>query len=76
MQRNSFFLTEIYNIKQYTNSCQDKSYKNLNKYETNLESYYKPSKKDNTLVFESKFESGNLCMAIKVLSAFIIDIRP
>ena len=31
-----------------------------------IDSYYKPTIEDNTLIFESRFESGNLALASKV----------
>jgi len=72
--RDSFFLTEIYNVKnliKHNNQTEEISLKlratdiNTNIRET-LEPYYKPLPNDNTLVFESRFESGNLCLAVKI----------
>lgn len=75
--RDSYFLTELYNVKtliKRTEETQGASTE-LGKSQTAqsstlaecMEPYYQPtSSGDCTLVFESRFESGNLCMAIKV----------
>ena len=45
----------------------DKKGPRLNRYYTKLKPYYKiKDTSDNTLVFESRFESGNLRKAVKV----------
>jgi hypothetical protein len=72
--RDSFFLTEMYNIKnliKHNNQTEDISLKlrttgNDTNIKEMLEPYYKPLPNDSTLVFESRFESGNLCLAAKV----------
>ena len=39
----------------------------LNRYYTKLKTYYqKENEEDNTLIFESRFESGNLRRAVKI----------
>lgn len=35
------------------------------KFDKEIKQFYKPILNDNTLIFESRFESGNLAMAIK-----------
>ncbi len=77
-KRDSYFLTEMYNIKSlirrhdYPDESADlKLRTSLLKDSTGtkqaLQPYYQPtSPEDTTLVFESRFESGNLCLAIKV----------
>jgi len=73
-RRDSYFLTELYNVKRliqrqgfiesdFFNGCATKGKLQLHKNE--LEPYYKATDGDKTLVFESRFESGNLCLAIK-----------
>lgn len=73
--RDSYFLTELYNVKilikrneevQNTKSEFNKTQR-TEVFTERMEPYYQPtSPRDTTLVFESRFESGNLCMAIKV----------
>ncbi len=76
-KRDSYFLTEMYNIKSLIRrqgALEDNIDLKLRAGlpdKTNakqlLAPYYTPtSAADRTLVFESKFESGNLCMAIKI----------
>ena len=69
--RESSFLTEIYNVRKLlkTNSNNDNLMTNREKINTqgSIHPYYQlNSPYDNTLIFESRFETGNLCMAIKV----------
>ncbi len=76
-QRDSYFLTEMYNIRSLirrqgdVDGSPDLRLKSASAKDDNaklaLKPYYTPtSPEDRTLVFESRFESGNLCMAIKV----------
>jgi len=72
--RDDYFLTELYNVKTLLkrNEKNEDSKGEFGRtkgviQKDNIEPYYKPtSSEDSTLVFESRFESGNLCMAIKV----------
>lgn len=78
-KRDSYFLTETYDIREMVNArnsdedvfelrykTEGSPSKKYNKQTFNP--YYRPtSESDQTLVFESRFESGNLCMAIKVI---------
>ena len=76
-ERNSYFLTEVYNIKDlirhknFVEKGQDITIKSCSlkcdSSNEKIEPYYKlASPEDTTLLFESKFESGNLCLATKV----------
>ena len=74
-QRDTFFLSEIINIKslvatnkQITGDIEIKlkAQSSQSKGHQSLSPYYVPrGYEDRTLVFESRFESGNLCIAIK-----------
>jgi cytosolic carboxypeptidase protein 2/3 len=72
--RESYFLTEIYNIKKNTvtneeDSAEVRIITNTMKTLSNAKvtSYYTLlGSTDKTLIFESRFESGNLCLAGKV----------
>lgn len=51
------------------NGTNDKKGPRLNRYYENLKPYYKLKERadpDNTLIFESRFESGNLRKAVKI----------
>lgn len=51
------------------NGINDKKGPRLNRYYENLKPYYKLKEgpnPDNTLIFESRFESGNLRKAVKI----------
>lgn len=73
--RESFFLTEVYNVKNLIKRSnladEEVAFKlrtqndDVSIKET-LAPYYKLQPNDTTLVFESRFESGNLCLAAKV----------
>eukprot|EP00826_Nyctotherus_ovalis_P030199 TRINITY_DN2401_c0_g6_i1.p1 TRINITY_DN2401_c0_g6~~TRINITY_DN2401_c0_g6_i1.p1 ORF type:complete len:147 (-),score=37.85 TRINITY_DN2401_c0_g6_i1:217-657(-) len=77
-ERDSYFLTEVYNIKDlmrhrefvekgYEVSLQQNAVKESTSAKEVLKPYYTlKSPKDTTLLFESRFESGNLCLASKV----------
>lgn len=78
IKRDSYFLTEMFNIKsmlrhqvfneeemelKFKTDC----VKGFTQSQQTTSPYYSiTSPEDKTLVFESRFESGNLCMAIKV----------
>jgi hypothetical protein len=77
-KRDSYFLTELYNVKSLIRHQQVTEDEGFDmKVRTALLKGMEPSKQanapyfvpkspeDKTLVFESRFESGNLCMAIK-----------
>ena len=76
IQRKSLFCTELYNVKKLTKFSSSLDQNDAAIYADSLQCrvmtenemipYYKISgSEDKTLVFESRFESGNLCMAIK-----------
>lgn len=77
-ERDTYFLTEMYNIKGLLRrqtemdegmdlKLKTSILKNTNQSSQSLSPYYtKKSPTDQTLIFESRFESGNLCLAIKV----------
>eukprot|EP00826_Nyctotherus_ovalis_P016482 TRINITY_DN1476_c0_g1_i6.p1 TRINITY_DN1476_c0_g1~~TRINITY_DN1476_c0_g1_i6.p1 ORF type:complete len:234 (+),score=17.34 TRINITY_DN1476_c0_g1_i6:89-790(+) len=63
-QRRSRHFTELLKIKNSDSSSEETGVAGI---ESDLVPYYKlKSSSDETLVFESKFESGNLCLALKV----------
>jgi len=74
-QREDYFLTEVANIKslvsknlkmdnEFNIKMQVKNFKN--NYKAEIVELEQNSKKDKTLGFESRFETGNLCLAFKV----------
>lgn len=77
-ERTSYFLTEIYNVKDLIRHREfvEKGYEvslqqNVVKENADTKEILKPyytlkSDKDTTLIFESRFECGNLCLASKV----------
>jgi len=77
-KRESYFLTEMYNIKSLIRRRESTEesidlrlrtslLKDTSSSSQSLSPYYIPtSPEDTTLVFESRFESGNLCLATKV----------
>jgi hypothetical protein len=85
-QRESYFLTEVYNINsmlRHQSSATEEGMdlklrtailKGINQNCQSLLPYYnKLNSGDKTLIFESRFESGNLSMAVKVkISCFNI----
>ncbi len=65
-KRGSLFFTELCNIQGLINLKDESVGKTFG--EDALVPYYSlRDKQDDTLLFESRFESGNLCMALKVL---------
>ncbi len=68
-KRDSYFLTELYNVKRLIQrqGCFDNELlcSGTDHVKPVLEPYYHLGENDSTLVFESRFESGNLCLAIK-----------
>ena len=73
-KRDSYFLTEMFNVKRLIRRQllleNDADFvirtSNMKSADSLLAPYYTPISEDRTLVFESRFESGNLCMAVKV----------
>jgi len=56
-------------VGEKSNGLNDKKGPRLNRYYENLKPYYKlkeSANPDNTLIFESRFESGNLRKAVKI----------
>ena len=75
-QRKSLFCTELYNVKKLlkfnteTEHSETQDYASelecRNLQDTELNTYYKlDNSEDQTLIFESRFESGNLRLAVK-----------
>jgi cytosolic carboxypeptidase protein 2/3 len=73
--KTSYFLTVLYNVKRlvYLQKNEDEIYEPNKKQEAYVPYYKLIDKNDKTLLFESKFESGNLAIAIKV-SDFEYDL--
>ena len=61
-QKLSLLFTQLFKLKRFHTMSSELT-QNLD----SLESYYKlKDEKDETLIFESRFECGNLCLALKV----------
>lgn len=69
MEQPHHYSSYIRPVGEKSNGTNDKKGPRLNRYYENLKPYYKlkeSANPDNTLIFESRFESGNLRKAVKI----------